>query len=193
MAYSDRRQPPSHAGGSRVTLAPWEYLFESFNRTQLPGSVQPHLDRRARPALIALIVLYIVRTRALHKHPPYIEMWEWLWWTGLITFSLILVGAVFVFDFFLILAIEIVGIGDAGLDPLPALPAVPRRVRPAARQAEVRARTRSTPSPRPRSASAAAVGSAAAADAARRRACPSRSAGSASVTAVRTARSVRRV
>ena len=38
-------------------------------------------------------------------------MWEWLWWTGLITFSLILIESVFVFDFFLVLAIEIIGLG----------------------------------------------------------------------------------
>ena len=37
-------------------------------------------------------------------------MWEWLWWTGLITFSLLIVEALFVFDFFLVLITEIVGI-----------------------------------------------------------------------------------
>ena len=58
-----------------------------------------------------LLVLYNVRTRALHRHPPYLEMWEWLWWTGLITFSLIIVEALFVFDFFLVLLTEIIGIG----------------------------------------------------------------------------------
>ena len=34
-----------------------------------------------------------------------------MWWTGLITFSLILIGCVFVFDFFLVLAIEVIGLG----------------------------------------------------------------------------------
>ena len=70
------------------------------------------MPRGSRPLglLVVLIVLYIWRTRALHKHPPYTELWEWLWWTGLITFSLILIGSVFVFDFFLILAIEIIGL-----------------------------------------------------------------------------------
>ena len=37
-------------------------------------------------------------------------MWEWLWWTGLITFSLIVIEALFVFDFFLVLITEIIGI-----------------------------------------------------------------------------------
>jgi hypothetical protein len=94
----------------RVTLAPWEYLFESFNRTNFPDLF--NLTWIATLVLLViLVVLYIVRTRALHKHPPYTEMWEWLWWAGLITFSMILIGSLFVFDFFLILTIEIIGIG----------------------------------------------------------------------------------
>ena len=51
-----------------------------------------------------LVVLYNVRTRALHRHPPYLDLWEWLWWTGLITFSMMLIEAVFSFDFILVLA-----------------------------------------------------------------------------------------
>jgi hypothetical protein len=38
-------------------------------------------------------------------------MWEWLLWTGLITFSLLLVEALFVFDFFLVLATMFIGLG----------------------------------------------------------------------------------
>ena len=70
-----------------------------------------------------LAVLYYVRTRALHKHPPYVDLWEWMWWTGLITFSLLIVESLFVFDFFIVLADRDRRPGDAGLDPLPAVPA----------------------------------------------------------------------
>jgi hypothetical protein len=38
-------------------------------------------------------------------------MWEWLWWTGLITFLLLMVEAIFVFDFILVLATAITGLG----------------------------------------------------------------------------------
>jgi hypothetical protein len=38
-------------------------------------------------------------------------MWEWMWWTGLITFSLLIIESLFVFDFFLVLATEVIGIG----------------------------------------------------------------------------------
>ena len=57
-----------------------------------------------------LTILYNVRTRALHRHPPYLEMWEWLWWTGLITFSLLIIESLFVFDYFIVLATEIAGL-----------------------------------------------------------------------------------
>ena len=49
--------------------------------------------------------------RALHKHAPYVDLWEWLWWTGLITFSLLMIEALFVFDFILVLATMIIGLG----------------------------------------------------------------------------------
>jgi hypothetical protein len=32
--------------------------------------------------LVVLVVLYNVRTRALHRHAVYLDMWEWLLWTG---------------------------------------------------------------------------------------------------------------
>jgi hypothetical protein len=38
-------------------------------------------------------------------------MWEWMWWTGLITFSMLMVEALFVFDFFIVLLTEAIGIG----------------------------------------------------------------------------------
>ena len=57
------------------------------------------------------VVLYNVRTRALHRHQPYVDLWEWLWWTGLITFSLLIIEALFVFDFILVLLTAIIGLG----------------------------------------------------------------------------------
>lgn len=93
-----------------MTLAPWEYLFESFNAKNFPDLFPP-IWVASLVLLVILTILYYVRTRALHRHPPYLEMWEWLWWTGLITFSLVLVEAVFVFDFFLVLATLAIGLG----------------------------------------------------------------------------------
>jgi len=92
-----------------VTLAPWDYLFQSFNNDNFPDIFHPTWIA-ALVLLVVLTILYNVRTRALHRHPPYLEMWEWLWWTGLITFSLIIIESLFVFDFLLVLTTEIIGL-----------------------------------------------------------------------------------
>jgi len=92
-----------------VTKAPWEYLFDSFNQDNFPDLFHPTWIASAI-LLIVLAILYFVRTRALRRHPPYLDMWEWLWWTGLITFSLLIIMSLFVFDFFFVIATEIVGL-----------------------------------------------------------------------------------
>jgi hypothetical protein len=93
-----------------VTLAPWDYLFLSFNSRNFPDLFHPTWIS-SLALLVILGVLYSVRTRQLHRHPPYLDMWEWLWWTGLITFSLLIIEALFVFDLFLVLLTELIGIG----------------------------------------------------------------------------------
>ena len=93
-----------------MTLPPWEYLFQSFNSENFPDIFYPTWIA-ALVLLVVLTVLYSLRTRALRKHPPYLDMWEWLWWTGLITFSLLIIESLFVFDLFLVLVTELVGIG----------------------------------------------------------------------------------
>ena len=93
-----------------MTLAPWEYLFKPFNSDNFPDLFHPTWIAAA-VLLIILAILYSVRTRALRRHPPYLDLWEWLWWTGLITFSLLIIEALFVFSFLLVLTTEIIGLG----------------------------------------------------------------------------------
>ena len=50
-----------------MTLPPWEYLFMSFNSRNFPDLFDPIWIASA-VLLVVLIVLYNVRTRALHKH-----------------------------------------------------------------------------------------------------------------------------
>lgn len=90
--------------------APWEYLFESFNDFNFPDLFWPTIVA-STIGLVALVVLYNVRTRQLHRHRPYLDLYEWLLWTGLITFSMLIVGAIFVFDFIIVLGIAVSGIG----------------------------------------------------------------------------------
>jgi hypothetical protein len=92
-----------------LRLAPWDYLFESFNDVNFPDLFHPTWIA-SLVLLIGLSVLYNVRTRALHRHPPYLDLWEWLWWTGLITFGLLIVEALFVFDFVLVLLTAVIGL-----------------------------------------------------------------------------------
>ena len=93
-----------------MTLAPWAYLFQSFNSDNFPDIF--HATWIASLVLLVVLgVMYAVRTRALHKHPPYVDLWEWLWWTGLITFSLIVIESLFVFDYLLVLLTQVIGLG----------------------------------------------------------------------------------
>jgi hypothetical protein len=85
-----------------VTLPPWDYLFLSFNSHNFPDLFRPTWVG-ALVLLGTLVVLYNLRTRALHRHPPYLDMWEWLLWTGVIVFSLLIVFSLFVWDFLFVL------------------------------------------------------------------------------------------
>ena len=92
-----------------MKLAPWEYLFEAFNAFNFPDLFWPTVVASIA-GLVAVVLLYNIRTRQLHRHRVYLDLYEWLLWTGLITFSLLLVGAVFVFDFILVLLTGVIGI-----------------------------------------------------------------------------------
>jgi hypothetical protein len=85
-----------------VTLAPWDYLFVPFSRANFPDIYDP-IWVASLILLAGAVILYNVRTRALHRHRPYLDLWEWLLWASVITFFLVAVGALFLFDFFLVL------------------------------------------------------------------------------------------
>jgi hypothetical protein len=59
--------------------------------------------------LIGSVVLYNVQTRRLHRHPPLVALQEWLLWTGLAVFGLLLVYAIFKFYFIFVLVTIVVG------------------------------------------------------------------------------------
>jgi small-conductance mechanosensitive channel len=81
--------------------------FNSLNFTDLFNPIWI----AALVLLIGTVVLYNVRTRQLHRHEPLRTMQEWLLWTGLSTFGLILVGAIFSFYFVFILLFIAIGLG----------------------------------------------------------------------------------
>jgi hypothetical protein len=87
-----------------LKLLPWDYFWTAFSKINFPDLFDP-LWIASGVLLIVLIVVYLLRTRALHRHKLYLDMWEWLFWAGLITFFLLIVGAIFSFDFAVILVI----------------------------------------------------------------------------------------
>jgi hypothetical protein len=83
---------------------PWEYFWVAFNSINFPDLFNL-IWLTSLVLLLVLIVLYVLRTRALHRHRLWLDMWEWLFWSGLITFFLLIVGSIFQFDFAVILVI----------------------------------------------------------------------------------------
>lgn len=90
-------------------LLPWEYLFQPFNAFNFHDLFWP-LTVGSLFWVTATIVLYNVRTRRFHGHAPYLDMYEWLLWTGFITFSLVLMYAIFAFDFFFVPITLVIGV-----------------------------------------------------------------------------------
>ena len=84
-------------------------LFKVFDEGHFTDLFHP-IWIAALVLLILTIVLYNVGSRRLHRHEPLRTMQEWLLWTGLTTFGLILVGAVFHFYFLFVFLFIVVGI-----------------------------------------------------------------------------------
>ena len=83
-------------------------LLTKFNSVEFRDLFYP-ISFAALALLIAAIVLYNVQTRRLHRHPVLVNLQEWLLWTGICTFGLILVCAIFSFYFLVVLGTIIVG------------------------------------------------------------------------------------
>ena len=92
-----------------MTRSPLDYLFTAFNSANFPDLFWP-LSITAGVLLIGQVILYNVRTRQLHRYEPLVTMQEWLFWTGVITFSLLLIMALFVWYFFFVLITIALGV-----------------------------------------------------------------------------------
>jgi hypothetical protein len=92
-----------------MRLLPWDYLFTRFGAHTFPD-IYTITWVATIVLLVGLILLYNTRTRALHRHAPYLDMYEWLLWTGISLFGLILVAAVFNFYLIVLLVILVTGL-----------------------------------------------------------------------------------
>ena len=94
-----------------VGLAPWDFLFLPYN------DVFPFKDMfnltwvLALVGLVAVIVLYAIRTRTLRRHQPYLDLYEWMLWTCVTFFFLLLVYCTFHFDFLFTFVTVPIGLG----------------------------------------------------------------------------------
>jgi hypothetical protein len=78
---------------------------DNFQDTFYPISVAAFV------LLIVAVVLYNVQVRRLHRHPPLVALQEWLLWTAVCVFGLILVEAIFEFWFVTVVATIAIGLG----------------------------------------------------------------------------------
>jgi len=93
-----------------VKLGPLEYLFPGvpFNGHNFPDIYVP-IMAVAFVGLVATVVLYNVQVRRLHRFDVLRNLQEWLLWTGLVFFGLLVVEGVFQFYFLFVLITIIVG------------------------------------------------------------------------------------
>jgi hypothetical protein len=92
-----------------VRFAPWDYIWRPFNPHVFPDLFTPTWVA-SLILLIGLVVIYNVRTKALHRHAPFLDMYEWLLWTGLTSLGLVLTASLFAFDLIIVLVIEVIGL-----------------------------------------------------------------------------------
>ena len=93
-----------------MALLPWEYLFKAFTPHNVPDLYWP-LTVASLLWLIASIAVYNVRSRQLRRHAVYVQMYEWMMWTGVITTSLMLIYTIFHFDMVIVLGTLLAGLG----------------------------------------------------------------------------------
>jgi hypothetical protein len=85
-----------------VNRAPWEYLFISFNSTNF-APIYDITWKFAIAMLVLAIVFYNFQGRRLHNYAVFLDLNEWLLWTSVGVFSLLLLYSLFLFDFIFVL------------------------------------------------------------------------------------------
>jgi len=86
------------------------FLEGGFSPESFPDLFYP-ITIAALVFLVGTVVLYNVQTRRLRRHPVLVNLNEWLFWTGLAVFGLLLVYSIFAFYFVFVLGTIIVGVG----------------------------------------------------------------------------------
>lgn len=85
------------------------FLVGGFSPSNFPDLFYP-VAVASFVLLVAAVILYNVQTRRLHRHPPLVALQEWLFWTALAVFGLLLVCTIFKFYFLFVLVTVVVGL-----------------------------------------------------------------------------------
>jgi hypothetical protein len=85
-------------------------LTQPFNQDKFTGLFYP-IALAAFFLLIAAVVLYNYQTRRLHRHAVLVNREEWLLWTAICVFGMLLVEATFKFYFVAVLLTLVLGLG----------------------------------------------------------------------------------
>jgi hypothetical protein len=83
-------------------MAPWEYLWIGFN----PINFGPIFDmtwRFSAVMFVVAIIFYNFQGRRLRNYAVFLDLNEWLLWTSLGIFSLLIMYCIFGFDFIFVL------------------------------------------------------------------------------------------
>jgi O-antigen/teichoic acid export membrane protein len=85
------------------------FLRDGFSPENFPDLAWP-VAVASFVLLVAAVVLYNVQTRRLNRHPPLLAMQEWLFWTALAVFGLLVVYFIFRFYFVFVVVTLVVGL-----------------------------------------------------------------------------------
>ncbi len=93
-----------------VTRFVLDYVKLGFTNHDFPDLFNP-VWTTALVLLVVQVVMYNVLIRRYHRYPPLLALQEWMLWTGITFFGLVLVAALFHFSFVFVVAIIAGGLG----------------------------------------------------------------------------------
>ena len=85
-----------------MNRAPWEYMLIGFS----PQNFEPIFQVTwmfSLAMIVFAIVFYNFQGRRLHNYSVFLDLNEWMLWTSIGTFSLLIMYAIFSFDFIFVL------------------------------------------------------------------------------------------
>jgi hypothetical protein len=85
------------------------FLTGGFSPVNFPDLFYP-ISIASFVLLVAAVVIYNAQTRRLRHHPPLVALQEWLFWTALAVFGLLIVYAIFKFYFVFVLVTLVIGL-----------------------------------------------------------------------------------